>query len=65
MPPSFKVSISENYVSARANEVREWKSMRLHDFLGRAGKVNLIENTEARQRAAKETYQGEQRSATP
>jgi hypothetical protein len=34
MPPSFKVSISENYVSARANEVREWKSMRLHDFLG-------------------------------
>jgi hypothetical protein len=65
MPPSFKLSISENYVSACANEVREWKSMRLHDFLGRAGKKNLIESTEARQRAVKETNRWVMRGAAP
>src|SRR4029077_292323 len=35
MPPSFELSIAENYVSACANEARKGKSMPRHDLLER------------------------------
>ncbi len=65
MGSSFKLSISENYLSACASEALEGKSMRLHDFLGRAGPEGLNGNTKSVQRGLKERTCGIRRSAEP
>ncbi len=63
MPPTYHPWI-EGFPPMCANE-REGKSMRVRDFLARAGQGSLNEKTETRHGAPQESKQGATRNSTP
>jgi hypothetical protein len=65
MPPSFELSIAENYVSAGANEARKGKSMPRMIYWGESGGKTLTENAEARQQTVNESNRWVVRGAAP